>query len=119
VSRGKVPTEALVIILDSFLHYISELNDFMLIREVTQNVFRNLLSPLPDLKTLEAKFQASQKVSNLTTIFFLSLFYHNICISDCLNLKGPLFFKNICKAESNYSNILLIYNNFKTKFMYQ
>eukprot|EP00102_Acyrthosiphon_pisum_P013595 XP_008183233.1 PREDICTED: uncharacterized protein LOC100574151 [Acyrthosiphon pisum] len=64
VSKGKVPTEALVIILDSFLRYISELNDFMLIREVTQNVFRNLLSPSPDLETLEAKFQASQKVIN-------------------------------------------------------
>jgi len=86
-----VPTEALVIILDSFLHYISELNDLMLIREVTQNVFRNLLSPLPDLEKLTAKFQASQKVSNLTTIFYLSLFYLNIYISDCLNTNGPLF----------------------------
>ncbi|CAI6357095.1 unnamed protein product [Macrosiphum euphorbiae] len=62
VSRGKVPSEALVIILDSFLHYISELNDLMLIREVTQNVFRNLLSPSPDLEKLTAKFQASQKI---------------------------------------------------------
>jgi len=69
-----VPSEALVIILDSFLHYISELNDFMLIREVTQNVFRNLLSQSPDLEMLEAKFEAWRKVSNLKTIFFLSLF---------------------------------------------
>ncbi|CAI6343654.1 unnamed protein product [Macrosiphum euphorbiae] len=62
VSRGKVPSEALVIILDSFLHYISELNDFMLIREVTQNVFRNLLSQSPDLEMLEAKFEAWRKM---------------------------------------------------------
>ncbi|XP_015371299.1 PREDICTED: ribosomal RNA processing protein 1 homolog [Diuraphis noxia] len=62
VSRGRVPSEALVIILDSFLHYISELNDFMLIREVTQNVFRNLLSQSPDLEMLEAKFEAWRKM---------------------------------------------------------
>lgn len=62
VSRGKVPTHALVIILDSFLHYISELNDFMLIKEVTQNVFRNLLSQSPDLEMLEAKFEAWRKM---------------------------------------------------------
>ncbi|XP_022169604.1 ribosomal RNA processing protein 1 homolog [Myzus persicae] len=62
VSRGKVPSEALVIILDSFLRYISELNDFMLIREVTQNVFRNLLSQSPDLEMLEAKFEAWRKM---------------------------------------------------------
>ncbi|KAL4113832.1 hypothetical protein QTP88_017400 [Uroleucon formosanum] len=62
VSNGKVPSEALIIILDSFLHYISELNDFMLIREVTQNVFRNLLSQSPDLEMLEAKFEAWRKM---------------------------------------------------------
>ncbi|XP_025203155.1 ribosomal RNA processing protein 1 homolog [Melanaphis sacchari] len=62
VSRGKVPTHALVIILDSFLHYISELNDFLLIKEVTQNVFRNLLSQSPDLEMLEAKFEAWRKM---------------------------------------------------------
>ncbi|XP_008185015.1 ribosomal RNA processing protein 1 homolog [Acyrthosiphon pisum] len=62
VSRGKVPSEALVIILDSFLHYISELNDFVLIKEVTQNVFRNLLSQSPDLEMLEAKFEAWRKM---------------------------------------------------------
>lgn len=81
VSRGKVPTHALVIILDSFLHYISELNDFILIKEVTQNVFRNLLSQSPDLEMLEAKFEAWRKVSNLTSIMFFSLFYY-IDIND-------------------------------------
>jgi len=79
-----VPSEALVIILDSFLHYISELNDFMLIREVTQNVFRNLLSQSPDLEMLEAKFQAWRKVSNLKNIFFSINF-----ITFTLVIVGP------------------------------
>ncbi|XP_060866484.1 uncharacterized protein LOC132942180 [Metopolophium dirhodum] len=86
VSRGKVPTEALVIILDSFLHYISELNDVMLIKEVTQNVFRNLLSPSPDLETLEAKFQASQK------------------IIDSSNLNNDLVEGDIAKNKANELN---------------
>lgn len=64
VSKGKVPSEALVIILDAFLHYISELNDTMAIKEVTQNVFRNLLSQSPDMEILEEKFLAWRKVSN-------------------------------------------------------
>ncbi|XP_050534990.1 ribosomal RNA processing protein 1 homolog [Daktulosphaira vitifoliae] len=58
VSKGNVPTEALVIILDAFLHYISEINDIMLIKEVTQNVFKNLLSQSPEFEILEAKLQA-------------------------------------------------------------
>jgi len=87
-----VPSEALVIILDSFLHYISELNDFILIREVTQNVFRNLLSQSPDLEMLEAKFEAWRKVSNLTTIFFLCLFYY-IYFSNCSNPNHLFIFK--------------------------
>jgi hypothetical protein len=53
-----------MIILDAFLRYISELNDFLLIKEVIQNVFRNLLSQSPDLEMLEAKFEAWKKVSN-------------------------------------------------------
>lgn len=60
-----MPNESLVIILDSFLSYNSELNDFMLRREVTQNVFINLLSlPFEVKKMLGAKFQARRKVSN-------------------------------------------------------
>lgn len=93
-----MPSEALVIILDSFLHYISELNDFMLIREVTQNVFRNLLSQSPDLEMLEAKFEAWRKVSNLITNFFLSLFYY-INISVCSNSNQPLILKIFAKLN--------------------
>ncbi|VVC34106.1 Hypothetical protein CINCED_3A000649 [Cinara cedri] len=62
VSKGRVPSEALVIILDAFLHYISELNDTMTIKEVTQNVFRNLLSQSPDMEILEEKFLAWHKM---------------------------------------------------------
>ncbi|XP_050442283.1 ribosomal RNA processing protein 1 homolog [Adelges cooleyi] len=62
VSRGVVPSEALVIILDAFLHYVSELNDSRLIREVTENVFKNLLSQSPDVEILEAKFLAWRKM---------------------------------------------------------
>lgn len=69
MSKGKVPSEALMIILDAFLHYISELNDFLLIKEVVQNVFRNLLSQSPDLEILEAKFEAWKKVSYLNFSF--------------------------------------------------
>lgn len=58
-----MPSEALIIILDAFLHYISELNDFMPIKEVTNNVFRNLLSQSSELEILEAKFEAWRKVS--------------------------------------------------------
>lgn len=61
--RRKVPFDALVIILNSFLHYISEVNDFMLIKEVSHSVPKHLLSPSPDLKMLETKFQAQHKVS--------------------------------------------------------
>lgn len=64
-----------MIILDAFLHYISELNDFLLIKEVIQNVFRNLLSQSPDLEILEAKFEAWKKVSDLK--YFFCLFYLN------------------------------------------
>lgn len=64
-----MPSEALMIILDAFLHYISELNDFLLIKEVVQNVFRNLLSQSPDLEILEAKFEAWKKVSDLNFSF--------------------------------------------------
>jgi len=76
-----VPSEALIIILDGFLHYISELNDFMPIKEVTQNVFRNLLSQSPDLEMLEAKFQAWKKV-----LFSLFVFYFNLIIL-CIIIK--------------------------------
>lgn len=41
----------------------------MLIKEVTHNVFRNLLSQSPDLEMLEAKFQAWRKVSILIYYF--------------------------------------------------
>jgi len=58
----------LVIILDAFLHYISELNDFLPIKEVVQNVFRNLLSQSPELEMLEAKYHAWKKVSVFYTI---------------------------------------------------
>lgn len=61
-----MPSEALVIILDAFLHYISELNDHVLIKEIIQNVFRNLLSQSPDLEMLEAKYEAWRKVSYKT-----------------------------------------------------
>lgn len=61
-----MPSEALVLILDAFLHYISELNDHVLIKEVIQNVFRNLLSQSPDLEMLEAKYEAWRKVSYTT-----------------------------------------------------
>lgn len=64
MSKGKVPSEALVIILDAFLHYISELKDTMAIKEVTQNVFKNLLSQSPDMEILEEKYLAWRKVSN-------------------------------------------------------
>jgi len=59
-----VPSEALMIILDAFLHFISELNDAVLIKEVIQNVFKNLLSQSPDLEVLEAKYLAWKKVSS-------------------------------------------------------
>ncbi|KAL5237336.1 hypothetical protein ACI65C_004746 [Semiaphis heraclei] len=62
VCRRKVPFEVLVIILSSFIHYISEVNDFMLIKEVGHNVPKHLLSPSPDLKMLETKFQAQHKM---------------------------------------------------------
>lgn len=59
-----MPSEALMIILDAFLHFISELNDAVLIKEVIQNVFKNLLSQSPDLEVLEAKYLAWKKVSS-------------------------------------------------------
>lgn len=63
MSKGKVPSEALIIILDAFLHYISELNDFMPIKEVIRFVFRNLLSQSSELEMLGAKYEAWKKVS--------------------------------------------------------
>lgn len=59
-----MPSEALIIILDAFLHYISELHDFTLIKEVTQNVFKHLLSQSTEMEMLEAKFEAWRKVSS-------------------------------------------------------
>jgi len=58
-----VPFDALVIVLDSFLHSISKINDFTLIKEVSQNVSKRLLSQSPDLKIIETKFQTQNKVS--------------------------------------------------------
>lgn len=46
----------------------------MLIKEVTQNVFRNLLSQSPDLEMLEAKFQAWRKVNILNNLFLYYCF---------------------------------------------
>lgn len=82
MSKGKVPSEALITILDSFLRYISELNDCMAIKEVIQNVFRNLLSQSRDLEMLEAKFHAWKKVSylNFKHYYFKLLIKQNYLI---------------------------------------
>ncbi|KAL5237853.1 hypothetical protein ACI65C_005263 [Semiaphis heraclei] len=62
VCRRKVPFDVLVIILNSFIHHISEVNDFMLIKEVSHNVPKHLLSPSSDLKVLETKLQVQHKM---------------------------------------------------------
>lgn len=41
----------------------------MLIKEVTQNVFKNLLSQSPEVEILEAKFQAWRQVCILINNF--------------------------------------------------
>ncbi|KAL4105169.1 hypothetical protein QTP88_020441 [Uroleucon formosanum] len=122
VSRGKVPSEALVIILESFLHYISELNDFMLIREVTQNVFKNLLSPLPDSKTLEAKFQALQKIDPGNSNNDLELIECDIANDDSNELNdSSLDFqaRNVCveipRIKINLKDVTKVLNKYLTE----
>lgn len=64
-----MPSDALVIILDTFLHYISELHDFKLIKEVTQNVFWNNLYQSPELDIFEAESGTWRKVSTQKNMY--------------------------------------------------
>lgn len=73
-----MPFDAFAIILDSFLNYIFEVNDFMLIKEVSQNVSKHLLSQSSGFQMLETKVQPQHKVSinNYFISHFILLHLH-------------------------------------------